>query len=218
MKLSNLITAGTALIMALSLSAVGCHKKPVRPTAIPGNEQDKPGLVNPPPAGDRGPTFSSVPTTPSNILPPPTPTDLPPVKPGVNGGIALNTNDWTLRAQDRDRLKAFTVYFDFDRSVIRSDQAEKVKAVADQFKTGAPAEDLLIEGHCDERGTEEYNRALGERRALALRELLTSLGVNPMKIYTVTYGKDKPAVEGHNEEAWSKNRRGEFIILLPGLK
>jgi peptidoglycan-associated lipoprotein len=72
-----------------------------------------------------------------------------------------------------------------------------------------------VDGHCDERGTEEYNRALGERRALALREELISLGVDPNRIDTVSYGKDRPAETGHDEAAWRKNRRGEFLLETP---
>ena len=74
---------------------------------------------------------------------------------------------------------------------------------------------LLIEGHCDERGTEEYNRALGERRALAAREYLNSLGIKGERVRTVSYGEDRPSVDGHDESAWSKNRRAEFILLKP---
>ena len=74
---------------------------------------------------------------------------------------------------------------------------------------------LLIEGNCDERGTEEYNRALGERRALAAREALAKLGVDPMRILTISYGKDKPADPGHDEAAWQKNRRDDFVLLHP---
>jgi peptidoglycan-associated lipoprotein len=74
---------------------------------------------------------------------------------------------------------------------------------------------LLIEGHCDERGTEEYNRALGERRALALREALAKAGVSPDRIRTISYGKDRPVNPGHDESAWAQNRRGEFILLHP---
>ena len=209
------------LALALSLTAVGCKKKQAGNSVIPGQEFGKSGAIeNPQPTGERpmiipsgnpiGNPIAAAPTANENLTPV-TMTD-------TNGGLTQPTNDWTLRAQDRDRLKAFTVYFDFDRAVVRKDQTAKIDAVVAQFKSGAPAEDLLIEGHCDERGTEEYNRTLGERRALALREMLSALGVNAGKIYTVTYGKSKPAIDGHNEEAWSKNRRGEFIILLPNKK
>ena len=74
---------------------------------------------------------------------------------------------------------------------------------------------LLIEGHCDERGTEEYNRSLGERRALALREALQKAGVDSLRVKTISYGKDKPADPAHDDAAWTKNRRGEFILLHP---
>ena len=79
----------------------------------------------------------------------------------------------------------------------------------------APGNALLIEGHCDERGTEEYNRALGERRADGLREALVKQGVSADRIATRSFGKDKPVDPGHNEAAFSKNRRGEFILLHP---
>ena len=72
---------------------------------------------------------------------------------------------------------------------------------------------LLIEGHADERGTEEYNRALGERRALALRAELAKQGIDPNRMKTISYGEDKPAVLGHDESAWSQNRRGVFVLL-----
>jgi peptidoglycan-associated lipoprotein len=123
--------------------------------------------------------------------------------------------DITGRPQDREKYRAQTVYFDFDRSNVKASEAHKVEEVANRFKQENAATDLLIEGHCDERGTEGYNQALGERRALAIREMLVSLGVTADRIHTVSFGKDKPAETGHNEAAWSKNRRGEFILVLP---
>jgi peptidoglycan-associated lipoprotein len=74
---------------------------------------------------------------------------------------------------------------------------------------------VLVEGHCDERGTPEYNRALGERRALSVRESLISLGVPGEGIHTVSFGEDRPADPGHNDAAWAKNRRAEFVLLKP---
>jgi peptidoglycan-associated lipoprotein len=72
-----------------------------------------------------------------------------------------------------------------------------------------------VEGHCDERGTEGYNLSLGERRALAVRTYLVNLGISADRVYTISFGEARPAVDGHTEAAWSKNRRGEFILLLP---
>jgi peptidoglycan-associated lipoprotein len=78
-----------------------------------------------------------------------------------------------------------------------------------------PSDKLLIEGNCDERGTEEYNRALGERRALSARQALAGMGVDPSRVRTISYGKDKPVNPGHDEAAWAQNRRDDFVLLLP---
>ena len=116
--------------------------------------------------------------------------------------------------QDRAALAAYTVHFKFDSAVVQDKEQANIASVAQALAGDANAK-LLIEGHCDERGTEEYNRALGERRALALREALAKNGIDPMRIRTISYGKDKPADPGHDEAAWAKNRRGEFVLLHP---
>jgi peptidoglycan-associated lipoprotein len=116
--------------------------------------------------------------------------------------------------EDREALKASTLYFDFDRASVRTSERKKVEKVAAALKARAETA-VEIEGHCDERGTEEYNRSLGERRALAVREYLITLGIEPDRIFTVSFGKDRPVLPGHNEAAWSKNRRGEFVLLIP---
>ena len=105
-----------------------------------------------------------------------------------------------------------TVYFDFDSSVVKSSERSNVEAAAAYLKAN-PNVGLRIEGNCDERGTEEYNRALGERRALAARELIVASGVEADRVVTVSFGKDKPAVSGHDEAAWAKNRRDVFVVL-----
>lgn len=117
-------------------------------------------------------------------------------------------------AENADQFKSDTVYFDFDSSVVKDSEKSKLAAVADYLKSNS-GEAVKIAGHCDERGTEEYNRALGERRALALREQLAGLGIDATRVDTISFGKDRPAESGHNEAAWSKNRRGEFILLSP---
>ena len=103
-----------------------------------------------------------------------------------------------------------TVYFALDSHQVRDSERMKVEAVAAAMTT-EPNLYLIIEGHCDERGTEEYNRALGSQRALSLREELVKAGISGQRILTETYGEDRPAVQGHDEAAWSKNRRGEFV-------
>jgi len=106
------------------------------------------------------------------------------------------------------------VYFDFDRSTVRATEHGKIDDVIKALKD-QPNNKVQVEGHCDERGTEEYNRALGDRRALALREYLVHAGLDGGRVFTITYGKDRPVEVGHNEAAWAKNRRGEFVLYKP---
>ena len=134
-----------------------------------------------------------------------------PLKPDTELG---NISDINGMIPDAAKFKANTAYFDYDRAVVKTTERVKIEEVAVYLK-GALDHKLMVDGHCDERGTEEYNRALGERRALALREYLVKLGISGDRIFTRTYGEDRPALEGHDEGAWSKNRRGEFILLKP---
>jgi peptidoglycan-associated lipoprotein len=103
------------------------------------------------------------------------------------------------------------IFFDYDKSEIRPDSRERLEKAAGYMKAH-PATEFLLEGHCDERGTREYNLALGERRANATKDFLASLGVDPDKLKTISYGKERPFVEGHDESAWSKNRRTHFVL------
>lgn len=102
------------------------------------------------------------------------------------------------------------IYFDFDESFIREDAKPALRQVADYFKTN-PSAAILIEGHCDERGTAEYNIALGERRAESTKSYLVSLGVRAGALSTVSFGEEKPFDPGHDEAAWAKNRRAHFV-------
>lgn len=104
-----------------------------------------------------------------------------------------------------------SIYFDFDKAVIKDDAKATLDKHAQWMKFNTVAT-VVIEGHCDERGTAEYNLALGQRRADAAAKYLTSLGVSKDRLKTISYGKEKPVDTGHNEAAWSKNRRDEFVI------
>jgi peptidoglycan-associated lipoprotein len=104
-----------------------------------------------------------------------------------------------------------TVYFDFDSYRVTNDGRSALKANADWLKANPTAE-VQIEGHCDERGTVEYNLALGERRAAATRSYLQKMGIAKKRISTISYGKERPEDPGHDESAWSKNRRASFVI------
>lgn len=102
------------------------------------------------------------------------------------------------------------IYFDYDSSAIKPEFRSVIEAHA-RYLQGNTARTVTIAGHADERGGTEYNLALGQRRADALRQMLVMLGVNASQIETISYGKEKPAVRGSNEAAWSKNRRDEII-------
>ena len=103
------------------------------------------------------------------------------------------------------------VYFDFDKFDLRSDARERLQRNA-QFMKDFPTLEFGLEGHCDERGTNEYNLALGERRAHAAKDYLVSLGVDSSHVRTISYGEEKPDCTGHTEGCWQKNRRGHFVI------
>ena len=191
------------LTAVLALGMVGCKKKMDRVTPLPGYGGGS--RIGDAPPGDL--TGGRLPPS-ENTNP----------NPNFNPNESIpfsGTRSIEGRSQDREKYRGQTVYFDFDRSRVNPGEAAKVQEVASRFRNEDPNTDLLIEGHCDERGTEEYNRALGERRALALRELLVASGVPADRIHTASFGKDKPAEPGHNEAAWSRNRRGEFILVLP---
>ena len=182
----------TALGIALSFIAVGCQLQ--NPKKIPGQ-------------------FTPIPEA----------STLPAIQPGPQipeestnvGMIQLpefpgHTN-WQ---ENADQFKPDTIHFAYDSSVVPSADKSKVADVAKYLKENAQAA-VRVEGNCDERGTEEYNRSLGERRALAAREELVRQGIGPDRVDTISYGEDKPVDPGHKESAWKQNRRDDFILLTP---
>lgn len=192
MKLTN-FSKLLVLGLIITVAASGCRKRPGQITPLPGR------------------TGSNVPE--ANNAPPLV--DTSGLKADTTGGFSQTDpnlrKDWP---RDREIFKSDTVHFDFDSSVVKAADKSKVSAVADYLKANGLTA-VEIEGHCDERGTEEYNRSLGERRALALREQLVSLGIDPSRVDTISYGKDRPVDPGHDETAWKQNRRGEFILETP---
>ncbi len=104
------------------------------------------------------------------------------------------------------------VYFDFDASDIRADQVSRIILNAD-FLKDHPDVSIRIEGNCDPRGTNEYNMALGERRALSSKKYLANLGVNEKKLTTISYGEERILLHGHDELSWAQNRRDDFVIV-----
>ncbi|WP_373018269.1 peptidoglycan-associated lipoprotein Pal [Thiomicrorhabdus sp.] len=107
------------------------------------------------------------------------------------------------------KLAGMVVRFDFDRSEVKAEFYDTIKANAEYLMADSNAK-VTVSGHCDERGTREYNLALGERRANAVKNALIAEGVSADRITVISYGEDNPVAEGHNEAAWSQNRRAEF--------
>lgn len=194
----KLFTSFLALGLVLALSATGCKHSPPR-TLFHGSSGTGSG------SGTENPNLSPGEKVPGSGAEGAQGTaGIPSNPPGSHSG-------WI---EDASLFQSDTVHFAYDSSVVRADEKSKVAAVADYLKSNA-SDAVRIEGHCDERGTEEYNRSLGERRALAIREELAALGVEPSRVDTVSFGKDRPEVPGHDESAWSRNRRGVFIKLTP---
>lgn len=132
-----------------------------------------------------------------------------------DAALGADANGLTLELNgDSDSAKAGglqTVYFGFDSSTLDSVTKSSVEANADYLKANTNV-DIQIEGHCDERGGRQYNLALGERRAKAVRDHLVALGVQSKRITTVSYGNERPKAEGNDESSWSQNRRANFVI------
>ena len=140
-----------------------------------------------------------------------------PIQPALNDAPSTSesTTGSGLPEIDQDRL-AFVnagvrpIYFDYNSYALRPDALSTLKTNSEKFKTELANFYIQIEGHCDDRGTQEYNLALGEKRALAARDYLTKLGVSGDRIVTISYGEEAPADPGQNEAAWALNRRCEF--------
>jgi peptidoglycan-associated lipoprotein len=110
------------------------------------------------------------------------------------------------------QVEAESIYFDFDRSFIRPEY-RAILGKKFEFLKQFPEYNIRIEGNCDERGTNEYNLALGDRRSHSSKNYLISLGISPDRIETISYGEERPLAMGHNEEAWAQNRRDDFLLM-----
>ncbi|MEW5993830.1 MAG: peptidoglycan-associated lipoprotein Pal [Candidatus Zixiibacteriota bacterium] len=158
-------------------------------TALIGASCGKPPKPEPQPTVDTTPP--PVDTTPKETIPEPPPPPPPP---------KLKESQFE------------TAYFDFDKYNLRPDARAALDHDYELLKQ-FPTAIIKIEGHCDERGTIEYNLSLGEKRAKAAMDYLVGLGIAPNRISIISYGKERPVDPGHNEEAWAKNRRAEFRVI-----
>ena len=193
-----------SLLLAAALAA-GCAKQQ---TVKSGESSEgAPGASAPSAAAgsEAKEAIREAPVAESPVAPPakPAPAESPvTLAKAAEAGVAV-TQEKPSRFED--------VYFDFDKSDLKEEGKKTCRSVAEYLKRNPKAK-LMIEGHCDERGTAEYNLALGERRAVAVRNYLVSLGVPKGALSMVSFGKERPLDPGHNEEAWAKNRRAHLLL------
>ena len=188
-------------VLALSILLVGCPKRPevgqAGPAAVgpAAATAPTPSPAAPTPQVSEAPVTRATPPTETPVTPAP-----PAAAPGAPAAAAVPA-----AAPLKD------VFFDFDKANIRDDQKAALNEDVGWLKANAGVK-LTVEGHCDERGTAEYNLGLGERRAKAVKDYLVAAGIPADRVATISYGKERPFVLGHDESAWKWNRRGHFVI------
>jgi peptidoglycan-associated lipoprotein len=187
----NVVVIGLVVLLAVVMGTTGCRTKPTSPIKPPFDETTTPTVTSRPgdDADDAGPGG----LTGRELTP-------------LDGPEQPDAREWLFTDDDRGLQK---VYFEFDKSNLTAESRASLEHNAAVLKEHSDIR-VLIEGHCDERGTIEYNLALGERRALAARNYLINLGIDPDRLATISYGEERPADLGHDEEAWGKNRRDDF--------
>jgi len=193
-------TLRQALLITMSLSLLigACARRPNIPAvAAPAPTAPAPAAPAPPPPA------------PAPVAPPPAPAPAPPPPPPPATAAPAPAPAPPKEFQPNDNVK--TINFDFDKSVIRPGDAKILDANAAWLKQNSN-QLLLIEGHTDERGTNEYNLALGDRRAKATMNYLVAQGISADRITIVSYGEERPLCTEHNEACWAKNRRAQFLV------
>ncbi|MBW8784605.1 MAG: peptidoglycan-associated lipoprotein Pal [Novosphingobium sp.] len=144
---------------------------------------------------------------PKQLPPPPGPAPVASAAPATQGPMPGSQADFVATLMGKD-----VIYFDTDRYNIDDEDAAALAQQATWLKK-YPAKRATIEGHCDERGTREYNLALGERRANAAKNYLVGLGIDPARLSTISYGKERPVALGSDEASWAKNRRAVTVTI-----
>ena len=221
----HILSMTVLVVLGLALGA-GCRsQKPTKLTSVPGltpivknpTSTNPTGPVNPTgpgpgtsvPGGPTGPTV--IPTgPPTNPTQPPVVVNPNPPQPGPNQEFANFNNT----RPNYEFFRGHTVHFDYDSSAIRPGDMVNIEFVA-RHLLSQPNHLLYVEGHCDERGTEDYNLSLGERRAQAIAQALSELGVTANRLATKSMGEKVPMVQGSDNESFAANRRGEFVLYVP---
>lgn len=202
MKIHNRLLLVAALGAALAFTG-GCSKKSVNYVDETGNKPESRSMEE-----------IRTGTITEEMGPSETTLDADGTQGEALGSLAMNADqnsDEYKKMYGRSSSQLKPVYFDFDQAIIRGDQVSRIEHNADYLKTNPNAQ-VIIEGNSDERGTNEYNLALGERRALNAKNYLIDLGVEEFRIRTVSYGEERPLFPESDEWSWSQNRRDDFVL------
>lgn len=197
------------VIAVFFISLAACSKDTVSPYVAPGSASDVPEATD---IEYTSPKYSDD-TTPSEES-----LDSTLGQDGQDGGQYGSSmgqdnqdSDEYKKTYGRSSEQLLPIYFDFDQASIRSDQFSRLEKNADYLKNNSSA-NIIIQGNCDERGTNEYNLALAERRALNAKTYFIELGINEARIRTVSYGEERPLFTEQDEYSWAQNRRDDFIL------
>lgn len=194
-KMSKLVVTSVAALTILLLPACKTNRKKVEPAVIP------PVAEAPAP----------------EVTPPPSDTEVAPAEDFVNETPVqeevMPTEIEALNRYVQEKGYIRDAFYNYDEATLDGAAQDALQSSANWLKGDGSAYNVLIEGHCDERGTEQYNLALGDRRANSAKDYLTTLGVNAGRIRTVSYGEERPFDEGHDDAAWAKNRRAHIVLV-----
>lgn len=194
-RISRILTASLVLVLVMLVPACRSSRK---------------RTVEPPPTPPVTQTVPDVPVTTATATPVEQPSDF--VQETQPTEEVLPTDAEQLNRYLQERGLVRDAFFAFDESTLDAEAQAALTASANWLRSNA-GYTLLIEGHCDERGTEQYNLALGDRRAHTAREFLQTLGIESSRIRTVSYGEERPFDEGHDESAWRSNRRAHLVVV-----
>lgn len=196
-KMSKIILASIAVLALLATPACKSNRKKVEPVSHPAVAEQAPPTVEAPPQ----PMESSVKPNEDFVKE-------PTVQEEVRPTDIESLNRW---AQEKGYIR--DAFFNYDEGTLDGAAQDALQTSASWLKGEGAGYNLLVEGHCDERGTEQYNLALGDRRANAAKDYLATLGINSGRIRTVSYGEERPFDEGHDDGAWAKNRRAHLVLV-----
>jgi len=194
-RMPKLILTSVAALAILAMPACKTNRKKVEPVAMPPIEEPK---------------------APDVAVPERTDTPVEPAKDFVDDTPVEETMPTEIEALNRyvqEKGYIRDAFFNYDEATLDGAAQDALQNSATWLKGDGAAYNLLIEGHCDERGTEQYNLALGDRRANTAKDYLATLGINAGRIRTVSYGEERPFDDGHDDASWAKNRRAHIVLV-----